>query len=88
MTYFIAAIKARGYKLKEVAEEMGISPVVLSSRLHRHTDWQFSEVLRICKILNMSLDEFAVYFPLNGTQFVSRKAVSDRSQNLNTHQRL
>lgn len=65
MTYFIAAIKARGYKLGDVADELGISPTALSKRIHGHTDWQFREVLRICKVLDMSLDQFAGFFPLD-----------------------
>ncbi len=65
MTYFIAAIKARGYKLNEVAEEIGLTGAALSNRLHGRTDWQFREVLRICKVLDMSLDQFAGYFPLD-----------------------
>lgn len=37
MTYFIAAVKARGMKLKDLAESLGLSGEALSKRIHGRT---------------------------------------------------
>ena len=37
-TYFIATIKAHGFKLYDFAEEIGLTGAALSNRLHGRTD--------------------------------------------------
>ena len=66
MTYFIAAVKARGMKLQDLAESLGLTGAALSNRLHGRTDWTLPEAQRACKVLGMTLDTFAGYFPLEG----------------------
>lgn len=41
MTYFIAAVKARGMKLKDLAEILDLSGTALSKRIHGRTPWTF-----------------------------------------------
>lgn len=65
MTYFIATIKAHGFKLYDFAEEIGLTGAALSNRLHGRTDWTLPEAQRACKVLGMTLDTFAGYFPLD-----------------------
>lgn len=67
MTYFIAAVKARGMKLKDLAERLGLSRTALSKRIHGRTPWTLPEAQKACIILRMTLEEFAGYFPLGGT---------------------
>lgn len=64
MTYFVAAVKARGIKLQELAAAVGLCKSALSDRIHGRTAWAWPEVLIACKVLDMSLDEFAAYFPM------------------------
>lgn len=64
MSYFVCAVKARGMKMRDLADAIGIGPSVLSSRIHGRTPWTLTEVQRTCKVLGMSLSEFAEYFPL------------------------
>ena len=66
MTYFIAAVKARGMKLQDLAESLVLSGAALSNRLHGRTNWTLPEAQRACKVLGMTLDTFAGYFPLEG----------------------
>ena len=66
MTYFIAAVKARGSKLYDFAEEIGLTGAALSNRPHGRTDWTLPEAQRACKVLGMTLDTFAGFFPLEG----------------------
>lgn len=63
MTYFVVAVKARGFKLQDLAEAVGVCPSALSDRIHGRTSWGWPEVLAACRTLGMSLDEFAAYFP-------------------------
>lgn len=50
MTYFIATIKAQGFKLYDFAEEIGLTGAALSNRLHGRTDWTLPEAQRACKV--------------------------------------
>ena len=54
MTYFIATIKAHGFKLYDFAEEIGLTGAALSNRLHGRTDWTLPEAQRACKVLGMT----------------------------------
>ena len=64
MTYFVAAVKARGMKLQDLAESLGLSGTALSKRIHGRTDWTLPEAQQACAVLGMSLAEFSGYFPL------------------------
>ena len=66
MTYFIAAVKARGMKLQDLAESLGLSGAALSKRIHGRTPWTFREAQQACAVLSMSLAEFSGFFPLEG----------------------
>lgn len=66
MTYFIATIKAHGFKLYDFAEEIGLTGAALSNRLHGRTDWTLPEAQQACAVLGMSLAEFSGFFPLEG----------------------
>ena len=66
MTYFIASVKARGMKLKDLADSLGLSGAALSKRIHGRTPWTPREAQQACAVLGMSLAEFSGYFPLEG----------------------
>lgn len=66
MTYFIAAVKARGMKPKDLAERLDLSGAALSKRIHGRTPWTFREAQQACAVLGMSLAEFSGFFPLEG----------------------
>lgn len=52
-----------GYNSKRLAEEIGMPEPMLSDRIRRRTPWRWSEVVAVCKTLEISLDEFARYYP-------------------------
>ena len=52
-----------GYNSKRLAEEIGMPETMLSDRIRRRTPWRWSEVVAVCKTLEISLDEFARYYP-------------------------
>lgn len=66
MTYFIAAVKARGMKLQDLAESLVLSGAALSKRIHGRTPWTFREAHQAYAVLVMSLAEFSGFFPLEG----------------------
>lgn len=52
-----------GYNSRRLAEEIGMPEPMLSDRIRRRTPWRWSEVVAVCKTLEISLDEFARYYP-------------------------
>ena len=52
-----------GYNSKRLAEEIGMPEAMLSDRIRRRTPWRWSEVVAVCKTLEITLDEFARYYP-------------------------
>ena len=59
MTYFVAAVKARGMKLQDLAESLELSQSALSKRIHGKTDFSLREAEAASKILGMTLDAFS-----------------------------
>ena len=60
---FRAMCCQRGYNSKKLAEAIGMAEPMLSGRVRQRTDWRWSEVMAVCKVLEISLDEFARYYP-------------------------
>lgn len=56
-------IKSRGWNQKRLAEAARINPGVFSHRVNGRQDWQWTEVRRVCEVLNITLEEFAEYYP-------------------------
>ena len=52
-----------GYNSKRLAEEIGMPEPMLSDRIRRRPPWRWSEVVAVCKTLEISLDELARYYP-------------------------
>lgn len=52
-----------GYTSKRLAEGIGMPEPMLADRIGRRTPWRWSEVVAVCKTLEISLDEFARYYP-------------------------
>lgn len=52
-----------GYNSKRLAEGIGMPEPMLSDRIRRRTPWRWSEVVAVCKTLEISLDEFSRYYP-------------------------
>ena len=50
-------IKERGIKYKRLAEELSLSPYGLQKKIENDTEFKISEVSRLAKMLNMSVDE-------------------------------
>lgn len=46
-------IKANGYKLKYVAEYLGLSSYGFSKKLHNKCEFKTSEVSALCELLNI-----------------------------------
>ncbi|MBQ1847284.1 MAG: DUF739 family protein [Clostridia bacterium] len=51
-----------GFNLSTFADEMKLSPPALRKKLTNKTDFRASEILRACKLLNISQPEIPTYF--------------------------
>nr|DAE92859.1 MAG TPA: SOS-response transcriptional repressor [Ackermannviridae sp.] len=60
---FTALIKSKGYRINTLAEEVKMSPDVLSKRVNGYSPWLWREVCPICAALDITLDDFSAYFP-------------------------
>lgn len=56
-------IKSKGWNQKRLAEAARINPGVFSHRVNGRQDWQWTEVCRVCEVLNITLEEFAQFYP-------------------------
>lgn len=50
-------IVKRGIKQKFLADQVGMSPVLLNSKLRGSSKWQIDQVMKVAKVLDISLDE-------------------------------
>lgn len=55
-------IKEKFGTQKAFAEAMGMSTVSLSKRLSGKLDWKTPEIVRACELLEIPLEENALYF--------------------------
>lgn len=60
---FTALIKSKGYNKQRLADVCGLSKTQMSNRINGANDWRWPEVCTVCQMLDISLDEFATYFP-------------------------
>ena len=49
-------------KQEKFAKDIGISYVSLSKRLNNHLDFSVREILKMCKLLEIRLDDIPIYF--------------------------
>jgi len=48
-----AQIILNGYRLKDVAKELGITPQGLSAKIHNKSEFRASEIQTLCNILHI-----------------------------------
>lgn len=60
---FTALLRSKGIEKRAIAYRLGLSPSCISDRLAGRKSWQWPEVCTVCQMLDISLDEFATYFP-------------------------
>ena len=60
---FTALIKSKGYNKQRLADACDLSSTQMSNRINGANDWRWPEVCTVCQMLDISLDEFATYFP-------------------------
>lgn len=61
---FIAFIKTKGYTTKgALADACGIDRTVFCDRIRGRSPWLWKEACKVCSVLDISLDDFATYFP-------------------------
>lgn len=57
-----AAIAKKGLTQAEVAKKMGISSQSLNGKLHNKTEFQLSEVMVLCKMLDIGVEKDRIFF--------------------------
>lgn len=72
-------IKSKGWNQKRLAEAARINPGVFSHRVNGRQDWQWTEVRRVCEVLNITLEEFAEYYPA-GTRIRVKRQPTDKER--------
>ena len=63
---FRATARARGWPLIRLADELGMSPTMISNRVRGVVPWTLPEAVRAADVLDMTLDEFAAFFQAAG----------------------
>ena len=78
---FTALIKSKGYNKQRLADVCGLSRTQMSNRINGANDWRWPEVCKVCSVLDISLDDFAAYFPAAAVRRSTPvKPKSDREQ--------
>lgn len=78
---FTALIKSKGYNKQRLADVCGLSRTQMSNRINGANDWRWPEVCKVCAALDISLDDFAAYFPAAAVRRSTPvKPKSDREQ--------
>lgn len=78
---FTALIKSKGYNKQRLADVCGLSRTQMSNRINGANDWRWPEVSKVCSVLDISLDDFAAYFPAAAVRRSTPvKPKSDREQ--------
>lgn len=58
----LGRIREKGLTQRELAEQIGISPTTLSLKLGNNNFFTQKEVLKLCKVLDISDGDVAAYF--------------------------
>lgn len=58
----LGRIKEFGYTQEDVAEFIGVAPGTLNAKLKNKGRFTATEIVAICKMLNISKDEIGLYF--------------------------
>lgn len=79
---FTAFIKSKGYTTKgALADACGMDRTVFCDRCRGRSQWLWKEVCTVCSVLDISLDDFAAYFPAAAVRrSIPVKPKSDREQ--------
>lgn len=79
---FTAFIKTKGYTTKgALADACGMDRAVFCDRCRGRSQWFWKEVCTVCSVLDISLDDFAAYFPAAAVRRSTPvKPKSDREQ--------
>lgn len=79
---FTAFIKSKGYTTKgALADACGMDRTVFCDRCRGRSPWLWKEACKVCSVLDISLDEFAAYFPAAAVRRSTPvKPKSDREQ--------
>lgn len=79
---FTAFIKSKGYTTKgALADACGMDRAVFCDRCRGRSPWLWKETCKVCSVLDISLDDFAAYFPAADVRrSTTVKPKSDREQ--------
>lgn len=79
---FTAFIKTKGYTTKgALADACGMDRAVFCDRCRGRSPWLWKEACKVCSVLDISLDDFAAYFPAADVRrSTTVKPKSDREQ--------
>lgn len=79
---FTAFIKSKGYTTKgALADACGMDRAVFCDRCRGRSPWLWKEACKVCSVLDVSLDDFAAYFPAADVRrSTTVKPKSDREQ--------
>ena len=78
---FRALLKSKGYNRGKLAEELKLSGNSVGRKYTGKIPWTWPEVCKVCAALDISLDDFAAYFPAAAVRRSTPvKPKSDREQ--------
>lgn len=78
---FKALLKSKGYNREKLAEELKLSGNSVGRKYTGKIPWTWPEVCKVCSVLDISLNDFAAYFPAAAVRRSTPvKPKSDREQ--------
>lgn len=78
---FTAFIKAKGYTTKgALADACGMDRTVFCDRCRGRSPWLWKEACKVCSVLDITLDEFATYYPVADVIKTAKPAIRTKNE--------
>lgn len=78
---FTAFIKTKGYTTKgALADACGMDRTVFCDRCRGRSPWLWKEACKVCSVLDITLDEFATYYPVADVIKTAKPAIRTKNE--------
>lgn len=78
---FTAFIKSKGYTTKgALADACGMDRTVFCDRCRGRSPWLWKEACKVCSVLDITLDEFATYYPVADVIKTAKPAIRTKNE--------
>lgn len=77
---FKALLKSKGYNRGKLAEELKLSGNSVGRKYTGKIPWTWPEVCKVCAALDITLDEFATYYPVADVIKTAKPAIRTKNE--------